>query len=193
MRSFLPSVALVTAAFLLGCQDSGPVGPDTEIGGPNFENQRNPKPHGGDTGGGNLFDSPSFTCAGGAVTNTGATFGNVSWAGKVFVGAAANGDDHVHYKVHLRNVTVGTYTIFASQAEDPNCDGTAAGGIPTGAIDIGTVTVNNKGQGRVRGQFNFPRHDAGGLTTNVWVTVVVPGKVLRSPAVTMVLKPHVEV
>ena len=30
MRSFLPSVALVTAAFLFGCQDmgSGPVGPD---------------------------------------------------------------------------------------------------------------------------------------------------------------------
>ena len=28
MRSFLPSVALITAAFLFACQDVGPAGPD---------------------------------------------------------------------------------------------------------------------------------------------------------------------
>ena len=39
MRPTLPSVALVTAVFLLGCQEqgSGPVRPDTEIGAPNFQ------------------------------------------------------------------------------------------------------------------------------------------------------------
>ena len=42
MRPFLRSVVLLGAAFLLGCQEQGwaPVGPDTEIGGPNLLHQR---------------------------------------------------------------------------------------------------------------------------------------------------------
>ena len=47
------SLALLSTVFLLGCQEQGPgpVGPDTEIGGPNFLHQKkNPKPHGGGGG-----------------------------------------------------------------------------------------------------------------------------------------------
>ena len=47
------SLALLSVAFMLGCQEqgSGPAGPDTEIGAPNFLHQKkNPKPHGGNGG-----------------------------------------------------------------------------------------------------------------------------------------------
>ncbi len=57
------------------------------------------------------------------------------------------------------------------------------------------ITVKQNGQGNGGGQLNFPVHDAAGLTTKVWVTVnvIVNGvaKVLRSPAVTVVLVAHV--
>ncbi len=76
MRPFLPSVVLLGAAFLLGCQEqgSGPVGPDTEIGGPNFLHHKEeskttrPRRRGGSKA--LPFENPTFTCAAGA-TSTG--------------------------------------------------------------------------------------------------------------------------
>ena len=59
MRSFLPSVALVTAAFLLGCQEqaSNPVGPEGL--GPQFTHKEGGKDKG--TPGGNTGDPLTFT------------------------------------------------------------------------------------------------------------------------------------
>ena len=75
------SLALVSAVFLLGCQDqgSGPVGPDGL--GPQFAKGGKPgKPGGGRGGGGggalSLFDRPGglnavdgYTCGGGAASS----------------------------------------------------------------------------------------------------------------------------
>ncbi len=62
MRPFLPSVALLTAVFVLGCREqaSSPVGPDTEIIGPNFDPFPHAPPgHGG--GGDENGDEATFT------------------------------------------------------------------------------------------------------------------------------------
>jgi len=115
------------------------------------------------------------------------------------VGDAANGDDHVHYKLKLTGVDQGTYEILGNQ--DRACDGgnvdfrIGRGGGVAGNGNF--ITVKQNGQGNGGGQLNFPVHDAAGLTTKVWVTVNVivndVAKVLRSPAVTVVLAPHDEV
>ena len=215
MRPFLLSAALLSAAFVLGCQEqaSSPVGPDTEIVGPAFaHNPNSPPGHGGGGGGGGgggeesggkapLFDADGFTCVEGA-PNAGGSVGNVSWA-KVFVGAAANGADHVHYKVLLQDVDPTPegipYEILGN--EDRACpedfDFRIGRGGEQGPGNF--ITVKKNRQGSARGQLNFFVHETTiePLTTNVWVTVEVTvngvPKVLRSPAVQVVLPPHAEV
>ena len=185
MRAFLPFATLLGAVFLLGCQDrgSGPVGPEgLGIQADKTGVKHNHGGGGGDgkKGGGGkalLFDSDA-TCADGATNTGGESFGHVSW-GKVFVGEAANGDDHVHFKLQLKDVVPDVYTIFGNQTEN-GC----AGGF------IRTFTVKRNGQGSASGQFNFPVHDPGS-TAKVWVTVSGLGGDFRSPAVTMVIGAHV--
>ncbi len=199
------SLALLSTVFLLGCQDmgSGPVG----LQAPQFDMPNNDDecPQGRDQRGhchgagvnpnlieALLFLNPAFSCADGA-TPTGASFGHVGWqTDRIFVGEAAlPASDHIHYELQLTGVVAGDYTIFGSQ--DLNCSGTT--GIPTGAVDIGTAKVKKNGKVVTPGalQFEFPKHDAGGLTTHVWVTVSGPGGIFRSPVVTIVIPVHDEV
>ncbi len=120
MPSFLPSVALVTAAFLFGCQDvgTGPVGPEVV---PQFGGIKHPDgPHGG--GGddkpdpGTLFSRPGgvdagdgFTCAGGtASSTTDQTFGTVNFN-------QPRDHSHIHANVQLRGAPQGNYNIFGNQ------------------------------------------------------------------------------
>ena len=204
-RAVLP-LAFLSAAFMLGCQDqaSSPVEPDGLA--PAFRHG-GPPPHppkepggGGDESGGKalLFNAASgFDCDDGAVP-TGDPVGNVSWT-KVFVGDAANGADHVHYKVNLQDAEPGTYEIRGNQQQ------ACPGGIVDfvlGRFDRGNdITVKQNRQGSARGQLNFPVHavpiGAEALATRVWVTVVEKdnqeNKVFRSAAVTVVLPPHAEV
>ena len=193
--NLLASVALLLFMFS-GKDLGGAAGPDSEIIGPAFDHNETAKPgHGGgdgtEGGGGKalLFKNPSFTCADGATDIGQGSFGHVSW-GAIFVGEAVHAGDHIHYELHLEGVDAGDYTIFGNQAEDPNCDG--ANGE---TVDIGTVKVMKNGRVVSPGnfQFEFPKHDAGGLTTHVWVTVSGPGGIFRSPAVEVVIPPHVEV
>ena len=131
--------------------------------------------------------SNGFTCAEGAKNPGGQSFGHVSWAA-IFVGEAAlPAGDHIHYELQLTGVAAGDYTIFGNQAEDPNCNGET--------VDIGTAKVKKNGGVLTPGilQFEFPTHDAGGLITHVWVTVSGPGGIFRSPAVEVLIPPHVEV
>ena len=47
MRTLLPFATLLSAVFILGCQESGPAGPDSEIVGPAFDhNPKAPPGHG---------------------------------------------------------------------------------------------------------------------------------------------------
>ncbi len=169
---------------------SGPAGPDSEIIGPAFDHNETAKPgHGGgdgtEGGGGKalLFKDPTVTCVDGATDTGDRSFGHVSWDSKVFVGAQAGpGGDHVHYKLQLKDVDPGVYTIFGNQREN-SCN--------MGNVSIGTFTVKKNGQGSGSGQYHFPVH-TGGLTTHVWMTVSGQGEVFRTPAVTMVIPEHVE-
>ena len=216
-QSLTMGLAFLVAAFMWGCQEqaSGPVGPY----GPQFDKPVKTKDqctalgfvldekghcHGKDAAppppgavSRDLFDSSGFTCAGGASSRTDKV-GQVSWAA-IFVGEAAlPADDHIHYDLQLTGVAAGDYTIFGSQHPGGNCSGTT--GLPTGAVDIGTVKVKKNGKVVTPGAliFEFPRHDAGGLMTNVWVTVSGPAGAAttvfyRSPALEVEIPSHVEV
>ena len=106
--------------------------------------------------------------------------------------AALPASDHIHFQLQLTGVPAGDYTIFGNQAEDLNCDQTNGE-----AVDIGTVKVKKNGKVVTPGilQFEFPRHDAGGLNpTHVWLTISGPGGIFFwSPAVGVEIPPHVEV
>ena len=191
------SLALLSTVFLLGCQEQGsdPVGPE----GPQFDKPGRgdcrPKPHTVHCHGDDvvedpnliealLFKNPSFTCESGATNTGGGEVGRVSWAA-IFVGEAAlPASDHIHYDLQLTGVAEGDYSITGNQFEN-KCAG----------VDIGTVKVKKNGKVVTPGnlQFEFPKHDAGGLTTHVWVTVSGPGGIFRSPAVEVAIPPHAEV
>jgi len=165
------SLALLSVAFLLGCQEqgSGPVGPE----GPQFDKPDNDPTdcavgevfssghcHAGEEPNlieALLFNSPSFTCADGA-TDTGDSFGKVGWQiDRIFVGEAAlPASDHIHFQLQLTGAPAGDYTIFGNQAEDLNCDQDNGE-----TVDIGTVKVKKNGKVVTPGglKFEFPFHD----------------------------------
>ena len=202
------SLALLSAAFLLGCQEQGsePVGPE----GPQFDKPNNETcSEGFALEDGHCYGAEvnqklievdlfedvtgrNFTCEFGA-TNTGDSFGKVGWqTDRIHVGEAAlPASDHIHFQLQLTGVPAGDYTIFGNQAGDLNCDQTNGE-----AVDIGTVKVKKNGKVVTPGilQFEFPRHDAGGLNpTHVWLTISGPGGIFRSTAVGVVILPHTEV
>ncbi len=211
MRSFLPSVVLVSAAFLLGCQDmgSGPVGPEGLV--PEFD-----KPtcggqhcnHGDDPvdpDPGSLFNSPGvigtgFTCAGGAEITGGATFGNVNFN-------QPRGDSHMHANVQLRGAPEGKYDIFGNQELvcdlDPNdvLNKKVDFLLRPGHATTVTVGANGKGKARIGLDFGGPEPSLGGAAAHaagshrLWLTLVgtsgaADGVVLRSTAIEVVIPVH---
>ena len=210
------SLALLSAAFLLGCQEQGsePVGPE----GPQFDKPNNETCsegfaledghcHGAEVNQKlievDLFEDVTgrnFTCEFGA-TNTGDSFGKVGWqTDRIHVGEAAlPASDHIHFQLQLTGVPAGDYTIFGNQFEDlvssPSCDETGGE-----TVDIGTVKVKKNGKLVTPGilQFEFPFHEVSTklkdpLTTYVWLTISGPGGIFRSTAVEVVIPPHEEV
>ena len=109
------------------------------------------------------------------------------------MGEAASGADHVHYKLKLTDVDAGTYEILGNQDRACVLDLDNVDFRIGRRGDGNFITVKQNGQGNGGGQLNFPEHDPG--TTKVWVTVNVKingfEKVLRSPAVTVVIDNHV--
>ncbi len=201
MRAFLPFATLLGAALLLGCQEqaSSPVGPY----GPQFTHNDPDKIHGGPKGGGNgdgggggavpLFKSSgsegvlgNATCAGGAL-DTGSPFGQVKWHKNSF-------DDHTHARVELTGVAQGDYDIFGNQdvlCESDIIDFNARASHPT------SVTVGESGDANVRIGLTFgseAKIPAGHVqgTTKLWLTIIGPEGVLRSPAVEVIIPDHVD-
>ena len=191
MRSFLPVATLLGTAFLLGCQEqaSSPVGPE---GLGILVNKKGPHPHGGDGGKALLFKSlatskdADFDCDVGATGPGQGSFGKVSWAAVFSSDVPVPG--HVHFKLELKGVTKGDYTIVGTQfkttVQDIGCQGENVD-ITTGQ-DMFTVTPN--GRGSLRTEFILPKHSPG--ESKVWVKVSGPGGVFRSPAFTIVMREH---
>ena len=201
MRSFLPSVALVTAAFLFGCQDmgSGPVGLDGL--GPEFAPKKciaDPTLSGcgggGDDGAGGtvaLFLSPTFSCVDGAVP-VGSSKGTVSWEN------VRRQDGHIHATVQLTGVPDGGYLIFGNQ--DVLCK------LTTPFVDFAlrplhatSITVVG-GSGEARIGLTFGAEDDQGDPLipaghaqgphRLWLTITGTGGVFRSSAFEVVIKKH---
>ena len=152
------------------------------------------------SGGGKAFlfeiNATDVLICGGA-TDTGASFGHVSWSENVLWDPEFI---HVHFKLQLKDVDPGTYDIFGNydcaecRIEDigcvddpvdfPLCEG--------GDCDL-TITVKQNRQGRTSGALRLPGCDPN-KTTTVWVTVTVTvngfTKILRSTPVTVVLPPN---
>ncbi len=195
------SLALLSTAFLLGCQDlgSGPVGPEVV---PQFGGPHHPGPHGGDGDGvepGDLFKSLGFTCGGGAASTDDGPFGNVNFN-------QPRDDSHMHANVQLRGAPPGDYDIFGNQelvcdldsGDDTN---TSVDFLPR-PLHATTVTVGANGKGKARigldfgsaGDVAVPASHAPG-PHNLWVTLVgtsgdADGVVLRSTAVEVVIAAH---
>ena len=213
------SLALVSAVFILGCQDlgSGPVGPD----GPQFNKPglieqgdcedmgkvfNNGHCHAGDVEDpvvdpGMLFESAAFTCDGGAATiNT--SVGTVNFN-------QPRGHSHMHANVQLRGAPEGVYDIFGNHdlvcVVDPNDDTNKWVDFFLRGAHHTSVTVgaNGKGKARIGLDFGGPdgllapaSHEAG--PHRLWVTLVAisgpaagnGGTVLRSTAVEVVIPVH---
>ena len=196
------SLALLSTVFLLGCQEqgSGPVGPDSEVGGPNFTNQKkNPKPHGNgdDDGAGgtvDLFLSPGpegtgYTCAGGAEITT-TMVGQVTWEN------VRRQASHIHAIVQLTGVGDGLYLIKGNQDTDGLC--TEAGSITRSSHSTSVTVAGGSGETRIGFTFGLENEDgtiknddghAAG-THHVWLTMTGPGGVFRTVAFEVVLKAH---
>ena len=160
------SVALLSAVFILGCQDlgSGPVGPDGLV--PQFGGPAHPGPHGGgdDVGEpdpGTLFRSagdiailngefPEFggTYGGGATNTDDGPFGNVNFN-------QPRDDSHMHANVQVRDAPPGDYNIFGNQElvcnfEFPNH---VDFDLRPGHATTVTVGANGKGKSKDRARF----------------------------------------
>ncbi len=154
-----------------------------------------PEPSGG--GKAFLFEIPAadLSKCGGA-TDTGTSFGHVSWAGNVlwdenFI--------HVHFKLQLEDVAPSTYPIFGNfDMTDVLINTGCDNGNPVypeqlctdGVCDL-EITVKQNQRGRTSGALRLPGCEPDEPTT-VWVTVTVDGnsKILRSTPVTIVLPPN---
>ncbi len=151
---------------------------------------------GGDSSeGGKAFlfeiDATDVLICGGA-TDTGASFGHVSWSGNVLWDPI---NIHAHFKLQLKDVDSGTYAILGNNGIE--CDG--------GTVDYPicesdevedceakSITVKEgRRQGRTSGALRLPGNNTDDPTT-VWITVTVNGssKILRSTSVTIVLPPN---
>ena len=204
------SLALLSAAFLLGCQEQGSeaVGPE----GPRFDKPDNVTCdeglawedghcHGAEVNPNlmevPLFKDPAFSCDAGA-TPGGVLVGKVGWqTDRIHVGEAAlPASDHIHFQLQLfSDVAPGDYAIVGNQAGDNSCPGT-----DVKTVDIGTVKVKKNGKLVTPGilQFEFPFHEVSTklkdpLTTYVWLTIRGPGGFFRSPAEGVDIPPHEEV
>ena len=185
------SLALLSAAFLLGCQDqaSSPVGLDGL--GPQFGGPHAVHGSGGDGVTVSLFNSPGvegigFTCAGGAKITT-TMVGQVTWE------KVRRKDSHIHAIVELRGVTSGDYLIFGNQ--DKLCERTPP------IVDFAlrpnhatSVTVDGTGDADVRIALTFGSEDripAGHApgSHQLWLTITGPED-LRTSAFGVFLKNH---
>ncbi len=123
------------------------------------------------------------------------SFGHVSWAGNVLWDS---NNIHVHFKLQLKDVDLGTYPIFGNNDGDDlgRACSTGTPDFPLCADDnctASSITVKQNLQGRTSGVLQLPGHDPG-ETTTVWATVTVSvngdTKILRSTPVTVVLPPN---
>ena len=216
MRRFLPFAALLGVAILLGCQDIG-TGPDGLV--PQFNKPssiseidcialgkvfENGHCHGGGGGDpvvdpGTLFNSPGFTCGGGATSTGGTSFGTVNFN-------QPRDDSHMHANVQLRGALQGDYNIFGNHdlvclLMPTDVTNTWVDFLlrPAHATTV-TVGANGKGKARIGLDFGGPdgigapaSHAAG--AHNLWVTLVgtsgdADGVVLRSTAIEVVIPEH---
>ncbi len=123
------------------------------------------------------------------------SFGHVSWAGNVLWDP---NNIHVHFKLQLKDVDLGTYPILGNNDGDDlgRACSTGTPDFPLCADDnctASSITVKQNLQGRTSGALRLPGCDTDEPTT-VWatVTVTVDGstKILRSTPVTVVLPPN---
>ena len=117
------SLALLSAVFILGCQDMGTGVVASDGQGPQFGGVKHPGPHNkdddGSGGGGLIYDRPGglndsdgYTCDGGAaIIADDPSFGQVTW------GNIRRTDNHIHGTFQLSGLSIpeGRYQIVGSQ------------------------------------------------------------------------------
>ena len=207
------SLALLSAVFLLGCQDmgSGPVGPGGR--GPEFAAKKCtdgptlPGCGGGNDDGGaggtvDLFLSLGFNCDVGATTTTTAAMrGQVIWEN------IRRKDSHTHATVQLTGVANGTYLIRGNQDTDGLCSDD--GSFLRRSHSTSVTVVAGSGEARIGFTFGLENEDGNILNAEghapgahqLWLTMTGPFDdndvllggtllVVRSVAIEFVLKDH---